>query len=185
MPMKRTCSVEDCENPVLARGWCKTHYRRWQKNGTPLPLLPSVEERFWSKVDKDGPNGCWQWMAGKNPRGYGSFRNGRMVAAHRYAYELLVGPIPEGLHLDHLCRNTSCVNPAHLEPVTCAENIRRGETGINMRSRTHCPQGHPLVEGNLRVYAWKRGIRQCLTCARDQSREYKRAEARRKRGIDV
>lgn len=91
-------------------------------------------ERFWPKVDKDGPvpehrpdlGPCWVWVAGGWKRGYGCFyHDNRMTRAHCFAYELLVGPVPDGLELDHLCRNKGCVNPTHLEPVTHDENIKR------------------------------------------------------------
>ena len=80
-------------------------------------------DRFWAKVDKG--IFCWDWLGGKS-NGYGRFWvEGRLVQAHRWAYETMVGPIPEGLTLDHLCRVRYCVNPSHLEPVTLGENIRR------------------------------------------------------------
>jgi HNH endonuclease len=96
-------------------------------------------ERFWAKINKGGPipehrsdlGPCWLWTAATN-YGYGVFRiDRRSIYAHRYAYELLVGPIPDGLQLDHLCRVPPCVNPTHLEPVTHRENILRGTTYIN------------------------------------------------------
>lgn len=88
-------------------------------------------ERFWSKVDRPLRDGCWTWLGQTNQWGYGHFRRTlgpglyRTVKAHRFAYELVVGPIPAGLTLDHLCGNQSCVRPGHLEPVTNAENLRR------------------------------------------------------------
>mgnify|MGYP001608583411 CR=1 FL=1 len=86
--------------------------------------MPTLDERFWAKVLVG--DGCWDWQASKTPGGYGSFRAAdRTVCAHRFSYELLVGPIPEGLDLDHLCRNKGCVNPEHLEPVTRRENMLR------------------------------------------------------------
>ena len=124
----------------------------------------TAEERFWAKVDRSGR--CWLWT-GALTNGYGNFYNGTCaMGAHRFAYELLVGPIPPGLHLDHLCRVPACVNPAHLEPVTCGENIRRGAAGV---LKTHCPAGHPYDEANTRIV--KGGHRQCRTCDRDRSRE--------------
>jgi hypothetical protein len=87
--------------------------------------VQSEAERFWAKVDRAG-DGCWLWLADLNAGGYGTFRRGtRMVLAHRLAFELEAGPIPDGLTLDHLCGRPECVRPAHLEPVTAAENLRR------------------------------------------------------------
>lgn len=97
-----------------------------KKGPKPVP----IEKRFWQKVDKNGPGGCWLWTASHNGLGYGKIAvtTGVFIYAHRYAYETLVGPIPDDRpHLDHLCRVPSCVNPEHLEPVTCGENLRRGK----------------------------------------------------------
>jgi len=96
-------------------------------------FVATVDEadRFWSKVRLCPRDGCWLWTGAPNADGYGRFQRRlatgvyRMVKAHRYAYELLVGPIPEGLTLDHLCLHRLCVRPSHLEPVTNAENVRR------------------------------------------------------------
>lgn len=106
-------------------------------------------------------DGCWQNTRYLNDAGYG-FIDG--VGAHRFMYELLVGPIAEGLHLDHLCRNPSCVNPAHLEPVTPQENTRRGLMGD---LTTHCPAGHAYAEFGVRR---ERGNRDCRKCGRDRER---------------
>lgn len=123
-------------------------------------------QRFWAKVDPTGP--CWLWTAGVDGTGYGQLKVGkRTLKAHRFAYELLVGPVPDGLELDHLCRVRHCVNPGHLEPVTHAENCRRGLVGQNMAVKTHCPQGHAYDEQNTYVAA--SGSRQCRACARKRS----------------
>lgn len=135
------CSFPDCDKPVRARGWCTTHYARWSRRGDVNVTLVGrrsgpypnerrpVAERFWEKVDKTGS--CWIWTAQLNRHrgGYGMFWDEKPVWAHRWAYEALVGPIPDGLVLDHLCRTPACVNPTHLEPVTIEENVRRGELG--------------------------------------------------------
>lgn len=126
-----------------------------------------VVARFWAKVDRNGPGGCWLWTAA-TAVGYGHFSWGphsarKQVKAHRLAYELLVGPIPDGLTIDHLCRVTRCVNPAHLEPVTMRVNTLRGygPSAINAR-RTRCIRGHRLSGDNL-IIDWA-GRRQCRTC---------------------
>jgi len=160
----------------LARGWCGLHYQRWPAHGTPGPAAltvgrPTPEERFWIKVRQTDT--CWLWTSTLNNRGYGQFSvGGRSVLAHRFSYELHVGPIPEGLHLDHLCRVRHCVNPAHLEPVTNQENNRRGDTGAHLRDRTHCPAGHPYEGANLYVNG-NTGARSCRICMCRRKVEYR------------
>lgn len=138
-----------------------------------MNLRPHELTRFWSRVEKT--HECWNWVGGKTPEGYGqmsvpSLR--RPFMAHRIAYELLIGPIPMGLHLDHLCRNPGCVNPAHLEPVTCKENVLHGVglTAKNAR-KTHCAKGHSLAEGLF--YTRKdKTQRYCKICAGNAQRRY-------------
>lgn len=128
------------------------------------PVTPP-EPRFWRKVEKTP--GCWLWRGTTNPRGYGMFRPyvGQARKAHRYAYELLVGPVPDGTELDHLCRNPRCVNPAHLEPVTHRENMLRGENPAARAARaTHCRHGHAYDEANTQVTPT--GERRCRACNR-------------------
>lgn len=115
---------------------------------------PISNARFWLHVDKR-PSGCWLWT-GKTTNGYGIVgiggRNGRLMRAHRVAYESMVGPIPKGLDLDHLCRVRNCVNPAHLEPVTRLENLRRSP--LTSVGQTHCVRGHnlgPVIAGRRRL----------------------------------
>ena len=154
--------------------------------------LAALPTRFQSKV-RVADNGCWLWMAAKI-NGYGRYGQGRgrHVAAHRFSYETLIGAIPSGLEIDHLCLTKHCVNPAHLEPVTHSENIRRAfvngqakgqaqpTKGLKMveRRNSHCPQGHDLSVHGLEKpgHGWR-----CKLCHRDRERERYRtkiAEAR-------
>lgn len=125
-PPRQRCSVADCDSVAHARGWCIGHYQRWYKLGDPEAVTlhsMTIPERFEVKVDKASPGGCWLWTGANNGR-YPVFQKGGRYA-HRWSYEHHVGPIPEGYEVDHLCRVTLCVNPAHLEAVTPQENKRR------------------------------------------------------------
>ena len=138
-PKVVACKVDDCDRQSLSFGWCDKHYYRWRRHGDPLFVMKEHDKvkRFWSYVQKTDT--CWMWTG---PRGggkraqYGYMSRGRNagIGAHRFSYELHVGPIPPGLSIDHLCWVTLCVNPDHLEPVTLSENTRRQLT-----------RGHPLV----------------------------------------
>ena len=138
----------------------------------------SMVSRFWAKVDKT--EDCWNWTASTHRDGYGRLakpgHNAGMVFTHRYAYELLVGPIPEGLELDHLCRNRACVNPDHMEPVTHAVNVLRGISPQAENARkTACHQGHPFSGTNLYVYPG--GGRHCRACRKARDRARRAAQA--------
>lgn len=145
--------------------------------GAYLHKQTPVEPRFWAKVrSAEDVNLCWEWT-GSKLKGYGQIRVAcRTRYAHRWAYERFVGPIPDGLELDHLCRNPGCVNPAHLEPVTHRVNMLRGETvGARHAAVTACPAGHPYDEANTGRTA--SGGRRCLACHRERERGRKRRRA--------
>jgi hypothetical protein len=132
-----------------------------------LPWLNDLEafQRFMSRIVCHIPTGCWQYSGRLNRDTHSQVKlAGRNRLGHRLAYEWLVGPIPSTLVLDHLCRNRSCVNPAHLEPVTAKENVMRGYGAPAIHARkTHCPQGHPYDETNTILLT--DGGRRCRTCA--------------------
>lgn len=140
--MRAICVIEDCGKPVKGRGLCQNHYAR-RRRGTldvegPRRRTWTLEERLARYVDRSGE--CWQWTGSIDPHGYGrTERDGKDAYAHRWMYEEMVGPIPAGFDLDHICHNMdqecpggrscrhrSCVNPAHLLPSTRSDNLRRG-----------------------------------------------------------
>ena len=125
---------------------------------TPDEYTEDWEHRFWAKVSPEPMSGCWLWTASLDGYGYGQFgkSKGVVLKAYRLSYELLVGPVPDGLEIDHLCRVRACLNPDHLEAVTHRENMRRAAL-----LRTHCPSGHQYSGDNLYV---NRGSRFCRRC---------------------
>lgn len=140
--------------------------------------FPPAEERFWARVEPI-ESGCWNYNAARNRDGYTRIlADGKRVGTHRYAYDLLVGPIPDGLVIDHLCRNPWCVNPDHLEPVTQRINVLRGTApaAANARS-THCSNGHEFSATNTYMNG---NHRQCRICTYNSHR---RAIDRRRQEI--
>lgn len=174
------CVVGGCVSRISQSGLCAKHFQR-SIRGVPL-LEPtsrdkSVEARFWEKVDRNGgapanphtavAGQCWIWTAAQRSKhhpGYGAFRyKGKQQLAHRVAWQMVRGEIPDGLVLDHLCRRPACVNPDHLETTDQGSNVRRSLT------KTHCKRGHELAGDNLYHH---KGGRACRLC---------RAEAARRR----
>lgn len=164
-----TCTVDGCQKPSLSRGLCNGHYKKHKKYGDPLAGRPGFKgvpplDRLLRRrsVTKSG---CWEISGAGSENEYPTLRiNGRIVKAHRFAYEHYVGPVPDGLILDHLCRNRHCANPEHLEPVTWAQNTLRGigPTAVNA-AKTHCYRGHPLDDAYIIPST---GGRQCRGCTR-------------------
>ena len=181
----RICTVEGCQREMLARGVCSPHYQRCSLGSMPWPayvVLPRpslpIAERALRRIERREPGECWPWTGSLSTNGYGQIEDlatdgtRRPRRAHRVVYEALVGPIPDGLDLDHTCHtrdrscpggdtcpHRACCNPAHLEPVTRSVNLKRGRN--RWREKTHCPQGHAYDAENTRFY---RGRRYCRTC---------------------
>jgi hypothetical protein len=186
VPGGAICGIGDCGKRAKRRGLCPKHWER-QAAGKD-PAAPSWhdltdEERFWPKVDKNGPiprerpdlGPCWVWIAGKTGSGYGAFGIGHteIDLAHRWCYRLLVGPIPDGLEIDHLCRNRACVRPDHLEPVPHRTNILRSPitpATINA-GKAYCDHDHEFTPENTRIK--KDGTRECKECRREITRRYR------------
>lgn len=174
--MKRLCSVDGCERTHHSYGMCAAHAQRAREGrplGGPIKVTrPAFEDRYVVVS-----SGCWEWQGWLNESGYGWHRK---QYAHRFSYERHIGPIPDGLVLDHLCRNPRCVNPEHLEPVTNRVNTLRGVAPAANAVRTNrCKRGHEFTPENTRFHTVGKGYtaRECRTCKREADRKRR---ARRK-----
>jgi hypothetical protein len=178
---RETCEVENCGEPPKTYSLCAKHLSRFRRSGQ---TTDPRQRRFWAQVDRRGEDECWEWTGRVQPNGYGNFGVNGTRLVHRIAYQWLVGPIPDGLVLDHLChtRDASCadnahcphrrcVNPAHLEPVTPRENIARGRGGDSWgyvppqrvaKPKTVRPSRCGECKGDKPIY--KRGL--CRPCYR-------------------
>lgn len=136
----------------------------------------AVLERYLQKIAFLPTGGqCWLWLGGKNAAGYGTAYLGvpgarYFVPAHHVLKELMDGPCPPGCERDHLCRNTSCVRPSHIEYVTKRENVQRAYA-----ARTHCRNGHPITEASTRIT--RSGYRRCRVCHADSQRRHRRRKS--------
>lgn len=163
----KTCTIDGCDRPHKARGWCHKHYMHWHTYGVAEAPQPTIGERLAARsapaTTLHNGTACIEWRGTRTPGGYGQMSvDNRHQYVHRLAWELTHGPIPSGLQIDHLCRNRACLNPDHLEPVTGEENTRRAAAAVEA-----CPQGHPYDEVNTYVHPTK-GYRQCRTCDRER-----------------
>ncbi len=176
LPGGRQYNCRDCQKEYYwaIRGKDERRKHKWGRNH-----FKTTEEHFWYLVDKNGPvpdyaphlGPCWIWNGCiSKSTGYPKYKFGNGTRAHRMAYKLAIGEIPDGLQLDHLCRVRHCVNPSHLEPVTGKINTLRGiSVPAKNAAKTHCKNGHPFSGDNLRIPA--SGGRACLTCDRLRKRE--------------
>jgi len=191
-----TCSVAECESAVAASGLCKKHYNRKSRHGDTDRVLISFGlsplERLWVDVTPGDPQDCWPWQGARQENGYGTLTyGGTGHRAHRFAYETLVGPIPEGHVLDHQCHDPKtcgggvqcphrqCCNPIHMQPAAKAYN-NSGERAVSANGRkTHCKRGHAFTPANTKITtSGGRACRRCIAVREDERSKRRRAQAR-------
>lgn len=147
--MKPPCSVDGCGNRVHGRGFCATHLYRLRMHGSlqlPAPKPWNPDEKFWPRVNKTDT--CWEWMASRLQSGYGSVAvEGTVRRTHRVAYALAYGEIPEGFHLDHICRNRACVRPDHLRLATDKQNQENRDKSV----KSDLPRGVSRTRSRYRA----------------------------------
>ena len=164
-----SCAIPGCPNEVHCRGWCMGHYGRWRRHGNPTAgrvMGRTPMQRFMDLIDR-AESGCWMWTGSKTKYGYGTFtEGGRFIKAHRWAVENIAGEaISDGMHVDHLCRTPSCVNPEHLEIVTPRENTQRALPYRRDGLDSECANGHPRTPES--TYVAPDGRRACRVCHRE------------------
>lgn len=179
--------IDGCTGRVVGRGWCNKHYRRWQRTGDPLKAAwerGDVEGNFWAKVRRLGPDECWPWQGYVTPDGYGKFVWPDGQLAHRFAFIVQNGPIPDGCDVDHHCHSAGdcvatgrscahrrCMNGAHIVAIEPDDHkginkpgVRGKAAGARQRAKTHCPNNHLYDDAN--TYIDKKGSRNCRACRR-------------------
>lgn len=160
---KRTCSVPGCDSRHYGRGWCQKHWARWRDHGDPNgSVWGDVEARIRAKtVESDD---CWLYTGQPSARYPETRIDGRRIGIHRWSYTHHHGPIPDGHHVDHQCRNTHCWNPAHLRTLTALDNSADNIRANRFCAQTHCVNGHLLDEANVYRPPSQPSRRMCRTC---------------------
>ncbi len=191
MQNHRTCSFDGCHRKACKRGFCEGHYQQLKRGVELGPIRLLKAKGSCPRVTCDevpckvpgliGP--CHEKRGGKARGGYGKIDcSGRTTLAHRYIWEQMNGPIPEGMYIDHQCRNRACCNEDHLRVVTPLVNGTENVIGAAWQiqgAKTHCPKGHPYSEANTQ--RWRNG-RTCRQCKREWMAAYRAIHPRRKKG---